>query len=200
MRYASIILVCLAGTAIAAEPDIPSIRAELHAAIKDRKTDDESFSRKLEAWYAEFGQTIRIDHTREHTIYTFGLAFATAPDADLPGLLRQMPGATDRAGILAHYLERDNLTALPFDRNQWFKKPVTGRTRYRMFKTFLAQHPPTGRSKAEIEEVLGPPDSSNPDGFTYDLGPDLSAFGIDSLWVKFTLKDGKVTEHQFHSD
>ena len=108
--------------------------------------------------------------------------------------------ATDRAGILAHYLERDNLTALPFDRNQWFKKPVTGRTRYRMFKTFLAQHPSTGRSKAEIEEVLGPPDSSNPDGFTYDLGPDLSAFGIDSLWVKFTLKDGKVTEHQFHSD
>ncbi|HYH46966.1 MAG TPA: hypothetical protein VEG34_14885 [Thermoanaerobaculia bacterium] len=196
-----VIIACLALLpAAAAEPDVEAIRTELHAAIKDRKTDDESFSRRLEAWYSAFGQTIRIDHPREHTIYSFGLLFATAPDADLPELLRQIPGATDRTGILAYYLKRDNLTTLPFDRQQWLQKPVSGRPRYRMFKSFLAQHPPIGRSKPEIEALLGPADFAHPEAFSYELGPDLSAVGIDTLRVTFSLKDGKVTEHRFYSD
>jgi hypothetical protein len=195
-----LILTCFALVASAAEPDVAAIRGDLHSAIKSRKTNDEAFAGKLEAWYAAFGQRIQIDGSREHTVYVFGLTLATVPEEDLSNTLRQMPGATDRTGILAYYLTRNNLTTLPFDRAQWLQKPVMGRTRYRMFKSFLAQHPPIGRSQDEIEAILGPADSSSADGFTYELGPDLSAFGIDRLWVEFTLKDGKVTEHRYHSD
>jgi len=195
-----VILACLALAVSAAEPDVAAIRTELHAAIKDRKTDDAAFSRRLETWYATFGRTIRIDHPREHTIYIFGLAFATAPDPDLPKLLQQTPGVTDRPGILNFHLERGDLTTMPFDQKQWLQKPVSGHLRYRLFKSLLAEHPPIGRSKAEIEAILGPPDFSYPDSFAYELGSDLSAFGIDSLRVTFTLKDSKVTEHRFYSE
>ena len=90
-----LILTCLALSVLVAEPDVTAIRSELHAAIKDRKTDDDSFSRRLEAWYAGFGQTITIDHPREHTIYIFALVVATAPDSDLSKLFQQMPGVSD---------------------------------------------------------------------------------------------------------
>ena len=192
-----VILASLILAVSAAEPDAAAIRTELHAAIKDRKTDDAAFSRRLEAWYAAFGRAIRIDHPREHTLYIFGLAFATAPDSELPKLFEQMPGVTDRAGIIAHCLASDDLTTIPFEGRLWLQKPVIGHLRYRLFKSFLVQHPPLSRSKPEIEAILGPPDSSYQDTFRYDLGADLSAFGIDNFFVDFTLKDGKVAEYRF---
>jgi hypothetical protein len=201
---AALLLFFLVGTLLAGcgrrEADVAAIRTELNSAIKRRDIRDQVFSRKLEKWYLALGQTIKIDDPREHTSYIFGLSIATAPDAEIPGLLRQMPGITDRAGILAHYLKTANLTALPFEKTQWLQTPTTGRTRYRMFKTFLTEHQPIGRSESEIQAILGPATSQGPGGFGYYLGEDLSAFSIDSLWVGFSVKDGKVTEFRFHED
>ena len=196
-----LILASLILSVAAAELDVTAIRTEFRAALKKRETDDESFSRKLEGWYAAFGQTIKVDHPREHTVYIYALLDATAPDSDLPKLLQQMPGVSDRRGILAHRLKDANLTTIPFDKELWLRKPVWGHhLRYRLLKGFLSQHPPIGRTRADIATILGSPDSTFRDGFTYSLGSELSPSPADMLWVEFTLKDGKVSECRIWHD
>ena len=198
---ALLILASLTLAVAAAKPDVTAIRTEFHAAMKKRETDDESFSRLLEGWYAAFGQTIKVDHPREHTVYIYALLDATAPDSDLSKLLQQMPGISNREGILAHRLKTDNLAAIPFDKKLWSQKPIWGHhLHYRLLKGFLSQHPPIGRTTGEIEAILGPPSSTFRDGFLYSLGSELSPAPADPLWVEFILKDGKVSEYRICHD
>jgi hypothetical protein len=67
-----------------------------------------------------------------------------------------------------------------------------------MFKSFLANHPPVGRTKADIEAILGPSDAKYSDRFSYFLGVSLG-MGMEAMLVDFMLKDGTVTEYRFRS-
>ena len=196
MRFL-LILASLILSVAAAEPNVTAIRTEFHAALKKLENLDASFSRKLEGWYAAFGQTIKVDHPREHTIYIYALLDATAPESDLPKLLQQMPGVSDRRGILAHRLKNDSLAAIPFDKDLWLQKPVWGHhMHYRLLKGFLAQHPPIGRTRADIEAILGPPSSVFRGDFLYSLGTELKPDPVDLLSVEFILKDGRIREYR----
>lgn len=92
---------------------------------------------------------------------------------------------------------------LAFDSAAWIAATAsTDKTRYRMHKDFLSKHPPVGKTRAEVEKLLGPPAQT---GYfrewdmVYPMGPE-PGFGVDSVWLVFRLQDGRVVEHNVVTD
>ena len=185
-----LLIIALLGSAISGGgQDIPAIRAALTA---KEDLSYEARSRQLEKWYASFGHTIKIDHVREENgHYALGLLIATSPD-----LARLNPEAGTPKAWLKHFLKENNLTTIPFDFRRWNQEVNSAHLRYRMFKSFLADHPPIGRTKAEIEAILGPGSSRVPNRFNYSLGVSLG-MGMEGLFIDFILRDGKVSDYRF---
>ena len=190
-----LIIALLAASVAGAAPDIPAIRAVLNTAEKEGLRD-EALSRQLEKWYASFGHTIKIDNPRENGHYMMALMIATSPD--FAEIVRLAPDAKTPEAYLTHFLKEDDLTTLPFDARRWTQKLPSAHLRYRMFKSFLADHPPIGRTKADIEAILGPSDAEYSDRFSYGLGASLG-MGMEALFVDFMLKDSKVLEYRFRT-
>lgn len=179
-----------------AGPDIAAIYTALTAG-ETRDFSEGALSRKIEKWYASFGHTIRIDDIRrneENGHYMMALMITTSPD--LAENRRSFPGVKTPEDFLAYFLKENDLTALPFDSSQWNKALNSSHLRYRIFKSFLADHPPIGRTKAEIEALLGPGGFRVPNRFDYSLGVSLG-MGMEALFVDFVLKDGIVSEYHF---
>lgn len=190
------LIIALYVRAVVAGPDIAAIRTALTSEATGRLSTD-VLSRKIETWYASFGHTIRIADVRrneENGHYMMALMIATTPD--FARNVRGFPGVKTPEEFLTYFLKENDLTTVPFDSRRWTQELNSAHLRYRMFKSFLADHPPIGRTKSDIEAILGPGDSRVPNHFNYSLGVSLG-MGMEALFVDFILKDGTVSEYHF---
>lgn len=173
--------------------DVVAIRNAVSNAEKGQ-VRDVALSAQLEDWYEAFGHTIKIDNPKENGHYMMAISIATSPDFDK--IVRGDPEAKTPEVFLSNFLKENDLTTLPFDSQRWNQKLPSAHLRYRMFKGFLANHPPAGKTQANIEAILGPSDAEYSDRFSYGLGVSFG-MGMEAMLVDFVLKDGKVIEYRF---
>jgi hypothetical protein len=179
--------------------DWKAIAAELKVAIPARATKTEVFSRKLEQWMSDLGMSIKIDHPRENSLYLFPFNIGShASDEEFQKILARSPGVKNRDDFVKRYLEKERIDVVPFDQAEWdAKRHLNPRQRYRLFKGYCVKKTPIGMTREEIERDLGASSAPlNASSISYYVGADLG-FGIDSLSVELSLKDGKITEYRF---
>lgn len=100
-----------------------------------------------------------------------------------------------RVGTLPH----EKFNSVVWKQNLDSKKPVKSR----MVNDLLAKHSLVGKTKSEIEELLGiPPDTSYFEGcdYVYWLGPERGLYSIDSDWLCIKFKRDIVIEARIRSD
>jgi hypothetical protein len=95
---------------------------------------------------------------------------------------------------------REYLSRIPFNSTAWknadmadSKNPV----RLRMVDDLLKRHRLVGRTRAEVEQLLGPPTETGKFGdydYAYWLGPERGFISIDSEWLALKVEGGRVTQ------
>ena len=108
------------------------------------------------------------------------------------------------AGVAAH---RWNVSRpLAFDRTVWLAgdhDTSMNPPRLRMADDLLAKKAIIGKTRAEIESLLGPPTRteyfSNYD-MVYWLGSERSGYGVDSEWLVVRLSEGRANESEIVHD
>lgn len=101
---------------------------------------------------------------------------------------------------------REYWNRIPFDSATWkseesmnWSNPV----RLRMVDDLMRKHKLVGRTKVEINELLGLPAKTgyfSSYDYVYWLGPERSFIGIDSEWLAIRFKDGRVTNADIVTD
>ncbi len=96
---------------------------------------------------------------------------------------------------------------LPFEQNAWKANPDSTEMdpiRLRMVDDLLAHHNFIGMSRAEIDDLLGPPaptDKFRDWDLVYWLGPERGSLRIDSEWLVFKFdKENKVSAYRLTGD
>lgn len=145
----------------------------------------------LEQVYARLGYRVDID-PGEFDSYFLGIAFASMPDSQLVQV-QQMEGVVSREELLRGWVEQNNLTTLPFEKDVWRSAPLDGRrVRYRMYKDLRARTDFVGMSRAKLVDILGRPDAEDEPHVLYNIGPGLlMRIGI----LRFRIIDGRVEDH-----
>lgn len=103
------------------------------------------------------------------------------------------------------FAPRSGVESWQFESSVW-KSTVPGtrdETRLFMVDDLLATHTLVGRSRADIVNLLGEPDSTpyfRHYDMVYYLGRERRAFGIDSEWLVLKLSAGRVSEARLVTD
>lgn len=96
------------------------------------------------------------------------------------------------------------LSQKDFNSGEWISHLSSGENvKQKMVNDLLSKHRLVGLSKKQIEELLGiPPKTSyfKDYDFVYWLGPERSAFGIDSEWLGIEFENGIVTKAEILRD
>lgn len=97
------------------------------------------------------------------------------------------------------YLERE-----AFDSRKWIEADRSNtNVRQRMVDDLLKTHSLVGKSRTEIEALLGPPTEDSPRGnfdLIYWLGPERGFIQIDSEWLLIRFENDRVIEVKVRTD
>ena len=100
---------------------------------------------------------------------------------------------------------RGGVEAYDFDSAAWKRSLATkgDETRLFMVDDLLDKHPLIGRSRNQVVELLGEPDSTpyfRNFEMVYFLGRERRAFGLDSEWLVLKVPQGTVVEARIVTD
>ncbi len=91
-----------------------------------------------------------------------------------------------------------------FNSDEWKNSSsIEAGSRIKMIDSLLKSHQLIGKTKPEIDSLLGPPTNTGhfrEYDYVYWLGPERGTFSIDSEWLAIRFKDNTVTEAKVVSD
>lgn len=99
---------------------------------------------------------------------------------------------------------KNRFEQIPFDSAQW-KENLKGREpiKQKMVSSLLKTQSLTGKSKAEIDSLLGRPEPTSYFSgydYVYWLGPEKGPFGIDSEWLCIKFENERVVKADLKTD
>ena len=153
----------------------------------------------LEQLYKNIGHTVDIGSEGELGTYLIYLSQYLMPEESLQKVAK-MYGVKNREEFLAKLIKKNPINAISWDKKRWLSPDsVKGsdNIRYRLFKDLERKRTFLGMTRAQVVELLGPPDRKNDNGMSYRLGLQPGFIRFDDISLHFMLHNEKVIGFSF---